>query len=274
MPRSASSPSSLPVSRSPRSLLALLVALAAGSAACAVPVASGLSDDDANRVVVALERASVDTTKEPDPAAEGRSRVLVAREDAARATLTLREEELPPRAAPGVLETMGKGSLVPSTATEHAQYVSGISGELERTLIAIDGIVAARVHLSLPPPDPLGGRGGLAPAKPTASVLVKHRGALSPVDPLAIQRLVAGAVSGLGENDVAVVMVARPASVGSVERQIVHVGPVGVTRGSVGALRLVAAASILLHLVLFGIAVAFYLRAKSLRDAAGAPAPT
>lgn len=240
---------------------------------CAVPVASGLSEEDANRVVVALERASVDTTKEPDPAAEGKSRVMVPREDAARATLTLREEELPPRAAPGVLETMGKGSLVPSTATEHAQYVSGVSGDLERSLTAIDGVVAARVHLSLPSPDPLGGRGGVVAQKPTASVLVKHRGANAPIDAVSIQRLVAGAISGLVAEDVAVVLVARPALATPPEKQIVHVGPLGVTRGSIGALRIVAGASIALHLGLFGIAAAFYLRAKRLKDALP-PAPT
>jgi len=234
-------------------------------AGCAVPVASGLSDEDANRVVVALERASVDTTKEPDPAIEGKSRVLVPREDAARATLTLREEELPPRAAPGVLETMGKGSLVPSTATEHAQYVSGVSGELERSLTAIEGVVAARVHLSLPSPDPLGGRGGAVAVRPTASVLVKHRGANSPIDPLAIQRLVAGAVSGLIADDVAVVLVARPVAAVPPERQIVHVGPIGVTHGSLGVLRIIAVAGIGLHLVLFAVAAAFYLRAKNLK---------
>jgi type III secretion protein J len=243
---------------------------------CAVPVASGLSEDDANRVVVALERASVDTTKEADPASEGRLRVLVPREDAARATITLREEELPPRAAPGVLETMGKGALVPSTATEHAQYVSGLAGELEHSLVAIDGVVAARVHLSLPTPDPLGGRLGENVQKPSASVLLKHRGPSSPVDALAVQRLIGGAVSGLAMDDVAVVMVARPAITIPPEKQIVHVGPVGVTRGSIGVLRLIAGASIVLHLVLFGVALAFYIRARGLREAVAAaqPAPS
>lgn len=241
---------------------------------CAVPVASGLSEEDANRVVVALEKASVDTTKEADPSAEGKVRVLVPREDAARATITLREEELPPRAAPGVLDTMGKGSLVPSTATEHAQYVSGLSGELERSLADIDGVVAARVHLSLPTPDPLGARLGENTQKPSASVLLKHRGATSPVDALAVQRLVSGAVSGLAMDDVAVVMVARPAATVPPEKQIVHVGPVGVTRGSIGVVRMIAGGSILLHLVLFGIALGFYLRARGLREAVAAAQPT
>ena len=136
--------------------LRLALALALGAAGCAVPVAQGLGEEDADRVIVALERVGVDTAKEADPVAEGKFRVVVSREEAARAIATLREEELPPRASPSMLDALGKSALVPSSAVEHAQYLTGLSGELERTLSAVDGVVSARVHVSVPQPNPFG----------------------------------------------------------------------------------------------------------------------
>src|SRR4051794_14377138 len=85
---------------------------------CTRPVAGGLDEDQANRIVVALESAGIGGEKEPDPATEGHFRVLVQREDGARAVATLREDELPAFNRPGLLESMGKGSLVPSQLSE------------------------------------------------------------------------------------------------------------------------------------------------------------
>ncbi len=213
-----------------------LAPLAAGAgllAACATPVAGSLSEDDANRVVVALDHVGIDGEKEPDPSSEGRFRVLVARDEMGHAVATLRDEELPPRPTPGVLDAVGKSSLVPSLAVERAQYLAGLAGDLERTLLAIDGVVAARVHVSVPPPEPFGEK---PTQKATASVLIKHRGATPPIDPQAVQRLVAGAVAGLGASDVTVVSVSHltPPSEG---RQLAHVGPIAVSRASLGYVR-------------------------------------
>src|ERR1700677_3284174 len=47
--------------------------------ACAVPVAGGLDDAEANRIFVALDHANVDAVKEQDGASEGKWRVTVAR---------------------------------------------------------------------------------------------------------------------------------------------------------------------------------------------------
>src|SRR6266540_2255324 len=79
-------------------------------------------------------------------------------------------------------------------------------GVLARSVEAIDAVVEARVHLALPPQDPL--RTEPAPP-PRAAVLVKVRpGARARLDPLApgIQALVAGAVAGLDAAAVAVVI--------------------------------------------------------------------
>src|SRR5579859_139824 len=112
----------------------------------------------------------------------------------------------------------------------------------ERTLSAIEGVLGARVHLSLPDPDPL--REGPRP-KATASVLLKHRGTTPPIDAHEVKRLVAGAAPGLLPDDVAVVMVPRPAPSGSGDRSLSRLGPISATRGSVGLLRIIAAGVLL-----------------------------
>lgn len=218
---------------SPPARLASLLSLLALAAGCTAPVAAALSEDDANRVVLALQRSGVHGDKEPDPTAEGRFRVLVHRDEASKAVAAMRDEELPPRPSPGVLEAVGKSSLVPSMAVEHAQFIAGLAGDLERTLTSIDGVVAARVHLSAPPRAPL----DAAPQRATASVLVKHRGATSPVDPEAVQRLVAGAVAGLAAADVAVVLVPRLPQGPAPGAELTALGPVTVTRSTAIYLR-------------------------------------
>jgi type III secretion protein J len=246
-----------PLRAFPRGLCAAFLA-----AGCTVPIAGGLDEGQANRVIVALDHAGVGGEKESDPAVEGRFRVIVERDEAPRAIAAMREEDLPSPPAPGLLDAMGKGSLVPSQLTEHAQFVTGLSGELERTLLAIEGVLAARVHLSLPEVDPL--REGPRP-KATASVLLKHRGTTPPLDVHELKRLIAGAAPGLAPDDVAVVMVPRAAPVALSDRALSRLGPVTATRGSVALLRIIAAAVVVFDLALGFVVLVLWSRLRKLQ---------
>jgi type III secretion protein J len=201
---------------------------------CAVPVAGGLDEGDANRVVAALDRASIEGTKESDPVVEGKFRVTVMKDDAQRAILAMQSEGLPRAHAPGVLDAVDKGALVPSAAQEHAELVAGMAGDLERTLEGVDGVLSARVHLNVPPVDPLAGS---APPKTTASVLIEHRGATPPLAEAAVARLVAGGVRGLAPADVAVVMLAHPMPARPPGSEMAHVGPIAVAHASMRLLQ-------------------------------------
>jgi len=212
-----------------------------------VPVAGGLEEDQANRIVLALDRAGVGSEKETDPATEGRYRVVVERDEAPRAITAMRAEDLPSPSSPGLLDSMGKGALLPSRLAEHAQFLAGLSGELERTLLAIDGMLSARVHVSLPAADPL--REGPR-AKATASVLLQHRGATPPIDAHEVKRIVAGAAPGLAADDVAVVMVPRTSAAAAADRALSRLGPITATRGSVTLLRIVTAGVLFIDLAL------------------------
>jgi type III secretion protein J len=240
----------------------LAPALALLLAACAVPVAGGLDETDANRIVVALDHSAIDATKEADPTIEGKYRVLVARDDAARALEAMHREDLPRPHAAGVMDALDKGALVPSTAQEHAQIVAGMAGDLSRTLEGVDGVLSARVHLNVATPDPL--RLG-PPPKTTASVLVEHRGVAPPLTEVAVQRLIAGGVRDLSPADVAVVFVARVSPPLAGDSELRHVGPIAVTRASLHLLQAALAALIVLLGTFAAMTLVLYSRLRRAR---------
>jgi type III secretion protein J len=236
---------------------------------CTVPVAGGLDEGQANRVVLALDRAGVGAEKEGDPASEGRFRVMVERDEAPRAITAMRAEDLPSPSSPGLLDSMGKGALLPSRLAEHAQFLAGLSGELERTLLAIEGMLSARVHVSIPEADPL--REGPR-VKATASVLLQHRGATPPIDVHEVKRIVAGASPGLAAEDVAVVFVPRPPGTAA-DRALSRLGPITATRGSVSLLRLVTAAIVIVDVALVIAVLVLWTRLRRLRALPLEPSP-
>lgn len=236
--------------------------------ACDAPVASNLPESEANRAVVALEARGVSAEKERDPEAEGRYRVNVGRDEAAAAAAVLAQEAVPGRENPGILQSLGAGSMVPSRLAEHARLLSGIAGELEQSLQAVDGVVSARVHLASPERSPLDLEEE-TPSRPSASVLIRHRGAASPLAGQDVQRLVAGAVAGLAPADVSVVATPAPASTRPQEAQLRRVGPITVTRASLSPLRLVAAGAVLLNLTLLGAVLLLWSKVRRTEDALG-----
>jgi type III secretion protein J len=208
--------------------------LCVASVACTVPVAGGLDEGEANRIVTALDHAGIEATKEGDPIIEGKFRVTVMKDEAQRAILTMQSEELPRPRALGILDAVDKGALVPSAAQEQAELVAGTAGDLERTLEGVDGVLSARVHLNVPPNDPLS---GAVQPKTTASVLLEHRGATPPLTEASVARVVAGGVRGLAPADVAVVMIARPAPPHPAGADMGHVGPIAVAHASMRLLQ-------------------------------------
>ncbi|HEY6460488.1 MAG TPA: hypothetical protein VIY73_10070 [Polyangiaceae bacterium] len=240
-------------------------------AGCSVPVAGGLEDTEANRVVVALDRASIDATRESDPVVEGKWRVEVSRDDLPRALELMREEGLPRPTPPGVLDAVGKGSLVPSEAAEHAQLVAGMAGDLEKSLEDVDGVLRARVHLNLPSPSPLRD----APVvRGSASVLLEHLGSTPPLSAESVQRLVAGAVAGLLPADVTVVLVSRPVPANPAASEFGHVGPIAVARRSMRELQGALVALVTLVAVLAAVTLFLYARLARMRaELAAASAP-
>jgi len=237
-----------------------LLASIAFIAGCNVPIAVALDETDANHAVVALEKSGVAAEKERDPDSEGRWRVSVARDDASSAALVLSSESLPPPASPGVLETLGQGSIVPSRGAEQAKLIAGTAGELERSLRSLDGVISVRVHLAVSGTDVLAP--DEAPIPPSASVLLRHRGPTPPIATGDVQRLVAGAVPGLSPAQVAVVALPVPEPARPQERELARFGPVTVTRSSVLPLRTIVGGAVLLNLGLLAGLLVVWARAR------------
>ncbi|MFC1642553.1 hypothetical protein ACFL5O_07685, partial [Myxococcota bacterium] len=233
------------------------------AAGCSVFVAANLEEGEANRIVMALEQRGLAADKQPDPDGEGRWRVVVGQSDASAAVVVLATENLPSPHSPGVLETVGTGSIVPSRASEHAKLIAGTAGDLERTLRSLDGMLSARVHLAVPADDPL--TVGEERTPPSASVLLRHRGANPPVALDDVRLLVAGAVPGLEPKQVGVVATPSPAAHPTLERELVRFGPLTVTRSSMLALRLMVGGVVALGLAVLGVLVVLWSRLRRIR---------
>jgi type III secretion protein J len=246
-----------------RLALAVFAASLSVVSGCAVPIVGAMEDREATQVVVALEHGGIAGAKEEDPTVEGKFRVSVAKDDAAEALSILREEELPRAHPKGVLESMGQGSLVPSQLSEHAAHVIGLAGEIERTLLNVDGVLQARVHLNMPAAEPF--RTGPLP-KATASVLIEHRGTAPPVTQEALQRLVAGGLPNLAPGDVTVVLVTRPSRALPSGDRLSTVGPFAVSRSSKRMLQGALLGGVLLVLALTLTCLILYTRMARLRE--------
>jgi type III secretion protein J len=218
---------------------ALLLALALGlpAIACWTPIRHGLDEPAANEVMAALERAGIAAEKVRDePAAGGAAGgaafvVRVADEDAVRALDLLHGLGLPRGRRSGFAEVYAQPSLVPTSTEERARYVQALSGEIERTLESVDGVVSARVHLVMAEVDPLSVDG--KPRVPAqAAVLLKARPGVPPIKEGEVQKLVAGSVPGLAPASVAVVVTPTADAPTAGPPPLEVVGPLRMSPGS------------------------------------------
>ncbi|MDW8245085.1 MAG: hypothetical protein RMJ84_00770 [Sandaracinaceae bacterium] len=222
--------------------------------ACQAELVRGLEEEQANAVLMALDRHGIGAEKKIEQqGGEERFAIAISTADLPEALAVLRAEGLPRASEPGIGNWFGGATLMPTATEERARWSAAISGELTRTLEAIDGVVDARIHLALPPKIafPFDSEG----VRPRASVLIRHRAGHPPIDEGAVQRLVAGAVEGMSPEDVAAVFVPVPPPQAG-KREIVLVGPFAVARSSAASLRLALIALLGLNAFL-GVVVAY-----------------
>jgi type III secretion protein J len=241
--------------------LAVLALVTVGAAGCGVGLLHGLDEAQANEVVAALDRAGIAADKAGDDA-QGRWKVVVPRGEMARAVAVLEARSLPRRPVKGVAEAFadGAGGLFPSAAAERARLEASLAADLERTLERLPGVRTARVHLVLPPDDPL--RGDDAHPRPTAAVLLDAAAPIAAGE-AEVRRLVAGAVEGLQAADVSVV-VARGAA-DPPAPALVGLGPLRVAAASRDLTVALGSAALVVVLALALAVVALGLRLASLR---------
>jgi flagellar M-ring protein FliF len=155
-----------------------------------------LSSEDSSAIIKDLERQAIPFELRNDGAV-----IMVPKDKVTRLRMHLAESNLPKGGGVGY-EIFDKSDALGTTSfVQNINHLRALEGELARTIRAIDRIQAARVHLVLPE-KPLFSRE--AP-EPSASIVVRVRGALEPQQIRAIRHLVASAVSGLKPQRVSIV---------------------------------------------------------------------
>jgi len=129
---------------------------------------------------------------------------------ATEAMALLNQNGLPRIKGTNLLDLFSKSTLMTSEKEETIRYQAGLAEQLANMIRKIDGVIDADVQISFPAESTtaIPGAAGATPKKITAAVYVKHQGILD--DPnshliIKIKRLVAGSISGLDINDVAVI---------------------------------------------------------------------
>jgi type III secretion protein J len=212
-----------------------------------------------------LGRNGIAADKGRNANSEGRFSVDVGRGDVSYALSLMAREELPPRSPEELIEGSSGSAFIPSRADEQARLQLRTTRQLERSLLSVEGIIAARVHLAAPRSNPLGGDPTLV--APSASVLLKHRGAAPPLAGADVARLVAGAVPGLTVSRVTVVEQAVGDPPGRAGTELVRLGPLTTTRSSLPYLRWMIACVATLNASMVALLFALWLRAKRIRNA-------
>lgn len=156
---------------------------------------SGLNSQDVSRIGAALRESGIAF----DVNSEG-TRVMVRRGETAQARMLLAEKGLPASSNAGYELFDKLGPIGLTSFMQEVTRVRAIEGELSRTIQAMKGVKAARVHIVLPETGSF--RRGRQPA--SASVVIRTEVAADASTARAIRHLVAAAVPGLTIDDISV----------------------------------------------------------------------
>jgi type III secretion protein J len=183
--------------------LLAVIGLAVLLAACSQKDLYGkLTEQQANEMVAALRMAGVAAEKESREG--GKSFAVTTNSgDFPRAVEVLNAGGYPKNAYDSMGQVFKKEGFVSSPLEERARYTHALSQEIANTLSSIDGVVQARVHVSVPEQDRLADK--QAPA--TASVFIKHRPDMDMTGQVGqIKALVVNAIEGLPYDNVTVAL--------------------------------------------------------------------
>jgi type III secretion protein J len=194
---SASKPEAMRSLASGIALASLLLLTACGGQ----DIYTELSQRQANEMVAVLRNAGIDADK------QGRDNntfaVAAPRDSFAQAVEVLRAAGYPRDGFDSMGQVFKKEGFISSPLEERARLTHALSQEIANTLASIDGVVLARVHLSVPERDPLVDKAPPA----SASVLIKHRPGVNLEARMGhIKALVVNSIQGLAYDNVTVVL--------------------------------------------------------------------
>jgi flagellar M-ring protein FliF len=178
------------------------------------PLFTGVAPEDAGGIVQKLKESGVDYRL-----GDGNGSILVPSARLAELRIAMASAGLPKTGRIG-FELFDKVNLGATEFTEHVNYRRALEGELERSVMSLEEVEQARVHITFPKDSVF--LDAQQPAK--ASVLVKLRpqARLAPQNVLAINHLVAAAVEGLSPDAISVLdmngnLLGRPKTAGPLD---------------------------------------------------------
>lgn len=160
------------------------------------PLFTDLAYEDSTAIVSELDGLNIPFEIRQDGAV-----ILVPKDEVFSLRMRLAESGLPAGGGVGYEIFDNSDSLGATSFVQNLNHLRALEGELARTIRAIDRVKAARVHLVLPE-QKLFSREA---AEPSASIMLKLRGALGGGQIKAIQHIVASAVKDMKPERVSVV---------------------------------------------------------------------
>jgi type III secretion protein J len=185
-----------------RGLCVLLLAFGLSACADRISLFEALTQEEANEIYSSLLEVGI-------PAEKGSNKqgsfISVPKQLSSDALRILEKKGLPRDKKTSIGEVFKKESMISSPLEERARYLFALSQELEQTLMRMDGVLSARVHIVLPersnPGEPL--------TPSSAAVFVKYAdGASFPAYITRVRELIFKSIPGLSGDPATSVTVA------------------------------------------------------------------
>lgn len=155
---------------------------------------ANLTPEDASQITTQLDKHKI-----PYKLADGGATILTSPELIAKARLQVFSQEVTLKSGVG-LELFSGNDLGMTEFSQHVNYVRALQGELTRTLLAIDGVESARVHIAMPERTTR-----RSPTNGTkVAITLNSKQAVSPETVRGIQRLTAAAIPSVAQADVVI----------------------------------------------------------------------
>ncbi len=194
----------------PHALVLLSLLLALFVVGCTVSIQHGLSEKQANEILVLLAKNNITATKLADTSGrEVKWTIQVDGSNNARAIRILQQHNLPFSQEKGFEGVYGSTGMIPTATEEKAKYLMALSGELQNTLRRVEGVLDARVHIVIPQDRILKSKDD-PKVYPKASVLIIKRPTSGPgITEKQVKDLLVGSLEELTSANVSVIFITQ-----------------------------------------------------------------
>jgi flagellar M-ring protein FliF len=180
---------------------ALVLALALGVAFWACHPDYQVLFSELSSADAAAMTAELDRIKTPYQLADGGNTILVPKDIVYKTRLKLMGKDLPLRGAVG-FEVFNNADFGMTDFVQKVNYQRAVQGELTRTILSIEDVQSARVHLAIPEQGMF--KKAVSKSKASVTLVMKLGRTLASEQIAGIQRLVAASVADVMANDVTV----------------------------------------------------------------------